>query len=185
MTLFRAIWLLSIALRFTAYRRTQYRWFALWLILSAIGESALFFINAMRWRCCYDYAWRAYTLASLVGLAAVVWEASEPHGKRLAIAASLSITAAVLFILHHHPVWPGFWLEPVFRIVTGVSCFLGLLIVLTRPTCWHGRILAAWLLGTAVLYSGAALSIERVGLAVEILDCVALGAWVVIGNGYS
>jgi hypothetical protein len=59
-----------------------------------------------------------------------------------------------------------------------------MLIVLARPVTWHGRILAAWLLGTAVIYFGAALSIDQMGLAVEILDCTALIALSVSSDGF-
>ena len=109
-------------------------------------------------------------------------------------ALSALITLLILAALHHHPIWPGYWLEPVFVVVAGVNLWCGFflaaavgpLVPLRRICRWvylpdisgfeRQAVLALWCLLTGALYSGAALSIDRIGLAGELLNCVALPA---------
>ena len=95
------------------------------------------------------------------------------------------LTLGVLAILYHRPVWPGFWLEPVFVAVCGVNCWCGLVLMFRWRTVKDNlmvAILAAWCLLNAAIYSGAARSIDRIGLAGEILNCAALLGWTIIGQ---
>ena len=172
----RFLWLLYIALRYACAWRTRFPVFRWYCVASATGGIVLYVINALRMRCCYDYAWRTYTLASLVGLALVVaeaigWSYLLTPVRAARVLLSFLLTALTLPLIHHSPRWPQSSLELVFSAQTFGYMFLGVMLLPGRSL--RCRILAAYLLLSAVLASGAARSIDRIGLAGDVLNVAA------------
>lgn len=79
----KAVWALAIALRIVAFRRTPHRALAWYLALCIPCELALFAMNWFRWPSGhgYDHFWRSYECLSLLGLAAVTWEAVSSESR--------------------------------------------------------------------------------------------------------
>ena len=152
-----------------------FRWFCL---ISGLCQIALDIIGALHrpGSFLYDYAWRTYTLASLVGLALVVaeaigWSYLLTPVRAARVLLSFLLTALTLPLIHHSPRWPQSSLELVFSAQTFGYMFLGVMLLPGRSL--RCRILAAYLLLSAVLASGAARSIDRIGLAGDVLNVAA------------
>lgn len=123
----------------------------------------------------YDYAWRGYSLLQVSAMFLVArGEYRNPPIERWWLAFVLTVIFAM--VQHHERVWPGYWLEPVFLVISWSYCFLGLVLAVRRPPTGVSVVLAAWLLLTAALYSGCAISINRAGIATELLNCCAFAA---------
>lgn len=89
---------------------------------------------------------------------------------------ALALTVIFAGLQYRSMVWPEYWLEPVFWVISWCYCFLGLVLAGCSPKKAMPSIVAAWLLLTAVLYSGCAISIDSVGTAAEILNCCEFAA---------
>lgn len=70
-------WFLAIMLRIAVFRKTKLRDFGWYLAFCIIAEISLFAMNWFRWPSghVYDLTWRVTQCISLLGLAAVTWEA--------------------------------------------------------------------------------------------------------------
>ena len=166
------------------------RW---WCLLTGCAQAALDVLGYAHLPLpLYDYAWRTESLLALAGLVLVCWSAVSSERQPPAAgptgnpppaiggpAVSAVLTVGILAALHHHPIWPGYWLEPVFVCIAGVNLWCGLLIVLSGRWA-QCRVLGAWCLLTGCLYSGAALSIMKIGLAGEILNCIAMAGFLIL-----
>lgn len=75
----RTVWFLAIMLRIAVFRKTKLRDFGWYLAFCIIAEMSLFAMNWFRWSSghVYDLTWRVTQCISLLGLAAVTWEAVE------------------------------------------------------------------------------------------------------------
>lgn len=130
----------------------------------------------------YDYTWRAYAMIQIPWVAGIVYESFGFIPTLPAIAVSGLATAVFAATQSHSAVWPHYWMEPVFCLIAWSYCFLGIITITKRSLDARSSILAAWLLFTAALYSGASMSVDRVGVAVSLLNCVAFLAWSCVGH---
>lgn len=171
---------LDIVLRIIVFRQTTRIAFGWFLAFTIPGECLCFWLGwtHAHGSFTYDYFWRGYESVSLVSL---VWMVREAVGFKRVPATPLiaCLTFFTLFLLHHNPRWPSFWLEPVLLFIFTINLVCGLSLIAARRWTLHSTILCTWCLLTAALYSGAALEPKKVGLAGEILNCVAFGSWAV------
>lgn len=195
------LWWCSILARCACAFRFTGR-FRVWLAFTVACSLLLWAVHLSPAGWLYDWLWRGCALLEMAWLAGLVIHAAA--GADSAFTARAVLLTAIFTILQSHAdVWPGYWLDWTFRLLCWGYCLTGLIVLSQYPAerragssgplgvsrglqnhsdfslRFHLLILSSYCLLTAVLYSGAALSISSVGIALELLDVMAFTAlWV-------
>lgn len=172
----KAAWIAAIVLRaFAAASFSPRPALGLFLLLTLPCEALLLGIAFAGLEDAFDYCWRAYSLIQVSAMFLVA-RSMCPSPPSLRGGLALALTVIFAGLQYRSMVWPEYWLEPVFWVISWCYCFLGLVLAGCSPKKAMPSIVAAWLLLTAVLYSGCAISIDSVGTAAEILNCCEFAA---------